>query len=53
MRRLILWACCLLPSLLLGQGTMLYQGISAYEQENYPEAIRTLSTLIEHRSLPE
>ncbi|MEL6589342.1 MAG: tetratricopeptide repeat protein [Bacteroidota bacterium] len=47
MRRLILWACCLLPSLLLGQGTMLYQGISAYEQENYPEAIRTLSTLIE------
>ena len=45
--RLSILLFCFLPSLLCGQNAYLSQGIFAYEQSDYPEAIRTLSSLIE------
>ncbi|MEM6345024.1 MAG: tetratricopeptide repeat protein [Bacteroidota bacterium] len=45
--RLSILLFCLLPSLLWGQNAYLSQGIYAYEQGDYPESIRTLSSLIE------
>ncbi|MEL7533299.1 MAG: tetratricopeptide repeat protein [Bacteroidota bacterium] len=43
-----------MPCLLWAQNDILRQGIYAYEQQDYPEAIRTLSSLIEsNRSLSE
>ncbi|MFK7924686.1 MAG: tetratricopeptide repeat protein [Bacteroidia bacterium] len=49
--RLSIFLLLCLPSLVWGQNDLLFQGIYAYEQSNYPEAIRTLSSLIESQSL--
>lgn len=49
MRFIILFSF-LLPCLLWGQNDLLIQGIYAYEQQDFPEAIRTLSSLIESKS---
>lgn len=49
--RLSIFLLLCFPSLVWGQNNLLVQGIYAYEQANYPEAIRTLSSLIESQSL--